>query len=153
MKKTFSIILLSLLSYNVNAQDFTDIQLTPEEHTTQGKINFIPQDKWQFAFSTGISFSNFKAPTTDCNYRNIKALSNYYTLSTNYKATKKMSLYSSVTYLREDYKSQKDYFRGNLDGYLTTFGLNYQITPSLSVGFQVSTSKNVNPYYGYYYGY
>jgi hypothetical protein len=153
MKKTIFITAILLAALNVKAQNITDII---EQHvsTAEPKLDFKPYDKWHFSFATGISLTCFKtAPTMEGNYRNIKALTNYYSASANYKASPRLSLYSSLTYYKNGFsnasKNDANYF--NRDAYTASFGANYQITPSLSVGLEVRQSKNVNPY-GFYYG-
>lgn len=147
MKKTILFILTLFTALSVEAQNFNN---------NSGELfgNFTPIKKWKFSLGTGISFTGFKAPAMDCNCHNIKALTNYYSAAASYSATKKLSLYSAITYYRTTcYGSEK---KGGMsfdrDAYITSFGANYQITPSFSLGFEIRHAENASPY-GFYYGY
>ena len=147
MKKTKIFILTLFTALSVEAQNINN---------NSGELtgNFTPLKKWKFSLATGLSLTSFKTPTMEGNYHNIKALTNYYSASASYAATRKLSLYSAITYYRTSCYGQekKGLMPFNKDAYETSIGAHYQITPSLSVGFEIKHTENINPY-GFYYGY
>ena len=106
---------------------------------------------------SNLKYRSFGNNTEGVTYQNLKALTNYYSVSANYQASEKLQLTSSVIYFQNNYTSASDKNMFNRDAYMATFGATYQITPSFSIGVEVSNYKNVNPWgYGYgnpYFGY
>ncbi|MBQ5403700.1 MAG: hypothetical protein IIU11_04970 [Bacteroidales bacterium] len=177
MKKIFTFFVTLLIAFSVKAQEVTSFeeksQMPISTSVDMGcsfsnfsnteylgaRTKFQPLKRWDFSLGLGMAFSNFKAPVYSsesgtANYQNLRALTNYYTASASYRASQKLSIYSSVVYFKNDMlgnnsNKKSPYF--NRDAYMATFGATYQITPSFSVGFEVRNSQNVDPY-GFYYG-
>ena len=115
-------------------------------------FNYDLSKKWSLNFGMGVSYSNLKlrnfASTEDggANYQNLRAISNYYSVGAMYRASEKLSLYSDIIYAKTMPVGGDNPFGGNSDAYMARFGATYQINRALSVGFEMSTSRNVNPY-------
>jgi hypothetical protein len=116
-------------------------------------FNYDLSKKWSLNFGMGVSYSNLKLRTFansedgGANYQNLRAISNYYSAGATYRASERLSLYGDLIYAKTMPVGGGDNpFGYNNDAYMARFGATYQINKSLSVGFEMSTSRNVNPY-------
>ena len=75
-------------------------------------------------------------------------MTNYYSVEASYLASERLLLTGSIIYANNHYGEPRSKY--NNDGYMCTFGATYQITPSFSIGFEVSQSHNIYPVYGGY---
>jgi len=103
----------------------------------------------------GISFSSIKAPVfSDYNetptYQKLRTITNYYQVEASYLASERLLLTGSIIYANNHYGEPRSRYNSSNDGYIATFGATYQITPSFSIGFEVSQSHNIYPVYGGY---
>ncbi len=111
-------------------------------------VTYEASKKWNLNFGMGIAYSNWKpariGSDENCTYDNLRALTTYYSAGAEYRASDKLSLYGDILYYKTTPTSHTSL--GDNDGYMATFGATYNITKSLSVGFEVRSSRNVNPY-------
>ncbi|MCQ2974472.1 MAG: hypothetical protein MJ211_06630 [Bacteroidales bacterium] len=111
-------------------------------------------DKFQMSFGFGVMYSNNKYPyyskqeTTE--YQNLRAITNYYKAEAQYQASEKLLLVGSIIYAQNRISTPGSKQNINNDAYICTFGAQYNITPSFSIGIEVQQSKNMYPIYGGY---
>lgn len=122
-------------------------------------LTYSASKKLDLSFSAGLMYSNFKTPVlsienNQTSYENMRALTNYYSAQARYYATEKLMITGSLIYQTSSISGGALSSRLNNDGYIISAGAIYQITPSLSVGFEVNRYNNINPYgIGYYDGF
>ncbi len=108
--------------------------------------------KWSLNFGMGVAYSSLKLrdlPYSEggsVSYQNLRAISNYYSAGATYRASDKLSLYGDIIYVKTMPVGGDDNGFYNTDRYMATFGATYNITKSLSVGFEVRQSRGINPY-------
>ena len=113
-------------------------------------LDYDLSKKWSLNFGMGIAYSNFKlrdySNAEQANYANMRAITNYYSAGVTYRASEKLSLYGDIIYARTMPVGggSSPYYDG--DRYMATFGATYNITKSLSVGFEMRQSRGMNPY-------
>lgn len=118
------------------------------------RMTFQPGKRWQVTAGMGMAISNFKAPVFTSysetpDYQNLRAISNYYNAEVAYMASERLLVTGSIIYGQSRFVGQHKYSSTD-DGYICTFGATYQITPGLSIGFEVSRAQNMYPVYGGY---
>ena len=174
MKKLAIIICASLFSANVWAQEIieyqhsdTTFQLYQAEPYAQTPVReSIRESKNRHAkygldkrfhvnVGFGMSFSSLKAPVFSDyeeapTYQKLRTITNYYSVEASYLASDRLLLTGSIIYANNHYGEPRTRYNSANDGYMATFGATYQITPSLSIGFEVSQSRNIYPVYGGY---
>jgi len=115
------------------------------------RFNYDLSKKWSLNFGMGIAYSNLKlrdfaiSDQNGATYQNLRAISNYYSAGATYRASDRLSLYGDLIYIKSTPVGDSP-FSSNTDAYMATFGATYNITKSLSIGFEVRQSRNVNPY-------
>lgn len=79
-----------------------------------------------------------------------RTVTNYYSASASYQLSPRSMIYGSIIYaknLDNGSNALSPYF--SKDRYMATFGANFNITESLSIGFEVRRAQNMGPYYMY----
>ncbi|MCQ2253189.1 MAG: outer membrane protein transport protein [Bacteroidales bacterium] len=113
------------------------------------RLNYQATNRLQLQFGMGIMYSNINLrglATEDISYQNMRALTNYYSASAQYQASERCRVYGSVVYASS--RMMDNPSSPMRDKYMATVGATYNITKSLSIGFEVRQS-NINPYYMY----
>lgn len=114
-------------------------------------FNYQATNKLSLSLGLGMAYTNMKFSSLNKYsempaYENLKAITNYYSAAANYQASEKLQITSSVIYFQNNYIGVGEKPGFNRDAYMATFGANYQITPSFSIGFEVRQSKNISPF-------
>ena len=120
-------------------------------------IGFQPAERWRFSAGFGLMYSNFKAPVFSSynetpDYQNLRAITNFYKASASYLASERLLLTGSIIYGQNRVTTPGTRYSSSNDAYMCTFGATFKISPSLSIGVEVSRSQNMYPYYDYGYG-
>ena len=121
------------------------------------RFHYDLSKKWSLNFGMGVSYSSLKlrglsaGPESNvASYQNLRAITNYYSAGASYRASEKLSLYGDIIYAKTmPVGGCESPWGGNTDAYMATLGATYNITKSLSIGFEVRQSRNVNPYNPY----
>ncbi|MBO4371495.1 MAG: hypothetical protein J5826_01060 [Bacteroidales bacterium] len=174
MKKLAILICVALFGANVSAQEIFEYQqidttfqtYQPEPYSQTPVRESIRESKnrhakagldkrFHVSFGMGMAFSTFKAPVfTDYNeaptYQKLRTMTNYYSVEASYLASERLLLTGSLIYANNHYGEPRTRYNSANDGYIATFGATYQISPSFSIGFEVSQSHNMYPVYGGY---
>ena len=115
------------------------------------KFSVDVSKRLQISAGVGVMFSNFKVGNVSSGetptYQTLRAMSNFYSLQAEYKATERLLVTGSLIYGNNSLMSGSQKYKTNFDSYIATFGAVYQITPSFSVGFEVSRYQNASPFY------
>ena len=114
-------------------------------------FNYDLSKKWSLNFGMGVAYSTFKFKALPlgedvATYQNLRAISNYYSVGAEYRASDRLSLYGDLIYARTSPLGGGYFDSYDKDRYMANFGATFNISKSFSVGFEVSTSRGVNPY-------
>lgn len=108
--------------------------------------------KWSLNFGMGLAYSTMKWKSLpldeggQVSYQNMRAVSNYYSAGATYHASDRLSLYGDLIYVKSVPVGGDGHCMYDGDRYMATFGATYNITKSLSVGFEVRQSRGFSPY-------
>ena len=114
-------------------------------------VSFDATKKWSLNFGMGIAYSNlslrsYTGADKSVSYNDLRAITNYYSAGASYRASENLSLYGELIYAKSTPVGGNALYGGNRVSYMAVFGATYHITKSLSVGFEVRQSQNMNPY-------
>jgi opacity protein-like surface antigen len=111
-------------------------------------FNYDISKKWTLNIGTSIAYSTFKVRDFENvgERSTLHALTNYYSVGATYNATERLSLYGDVIYGRTMPTGNSSVNGLSNDGYMATFGATFNISKSLSIGIEVRSSRNMNPY-------
>ncbi len=118
-------------------------------------ISYQATDRLHVSIGMGMMYSTLNLSSMEglaANGEKIKThtVTNYYSASASYQLSPRSMIYGSIIYaknLDNGNNALSPYF--NKDRYMATFGANFNITESLSIGFEVRKAQNMSPYYMY----
>ena len=132
----------------------TSVSSTGSSQYINPAVSFQATDKLQLTFGMGLIYSNLKLHNFEKELAadgliNSHALTNYYTLQASYQVSSKCTMYGSLIYAHNSMEKEAlpPYF--SKDRYMAAFGATFNITESLSIGFEVRRSSNMGAYYGF----